>query len=164
MSRPPLPVDRFLLKCVRDPVSGCLIFGDRPDVYGKQWVAGKCVRLHRLALELHVATKLGLPGRFTLPAGAVVRHLPGCTSKACCEPAHLAAGTYSDNNRDTLAAGRTRKLKPADVLVIRDAPRTTDSRRELADALGVTWRHVREIQIGRRAWAWYMPQAEMAAV
>jgi hypothetical protein len=156
MSRPALPITRFLLKCRRDPVSGCLIYQTSGDSYGKQWVNGKCVLLHRLALQLHIAAKLGLPDPFPLPAGAIVRHLPGCTARGCVEITHLACGTRADNAQDAIAAGTfprgerhgMARLTVSDVRAIRRAPRTDRARRELAEELGVHPDHVRKIQFG----------------
>ncbi len=50
---------------------------------------------HRAALALSGAL---------LPPGSVVRHL--CDNPPCCNPAHLAVGTQSDNIRDMYAKGR----------------------------------------------------------
>ncbi len=164
MTRPELPIDRFLVRCRRDPVSGCLIYPTAPNRYAHMWVDGKIVSLHRLALELYIGRKLGLPGRFTLPGGILVRHLPGCTSKACLEPEHLAGGSRSDNARDAIATGTfargerngMARLSVADVRRIRRAPRTGRARRKIAARLQVHPDHVRHIQFGR-VWAW-LPQ------
>ena len=160
MTRPRLPVDRFLAKCRRDPVSGCLVYPTSGASYGKQWVNGKCVLLHRLALQLHIAAKLGLSDPFSLPDGAIVRHLPGCTSRGCLEITHLACGTRADNAQDAIAAGTfprgerhgMARLSIADVRAIRRAPRTQRARRQLAETLRVHPDHVRKVQLGH-LWA-----------
>lgn len=163
-TRSALPLDRFLAKCRRDVVSGCLIYPTKPGRYAHMWVDGKVVSLHRLALELYVARKLGIPGRFELPAGALVRHLPGCTSKACLEPNHLACGTRSDNAQDAIVTGTIARgerngmarLRITDVRRIRRAPRTGRARRRIAAKLGVNADYVRHVQYGR-TWSWVQP-------
>ena len=60
-----------------------------------------------------------------IPDGMVVRHL--CSNPACVRPAHLALGSYSDNAKDKLDAGRTRvlpELSDDDVVAIRHAYKT----------------------------------------
>lgn len=151
-----LPIDRFLAKCERDAISGCLIYPTTGNHYPQQWVDGRSVGIHRLALEIHLGHKLGIE-RLPLPPGRWVLHSPGCVGKACCEPRHLRSvgpGAASANLKDALLAGhRPVRLDHAMAAAIRRAPRTRQARRELADRFGVSSEHVRAVQAGR-CWAW----------
>lgn len=42
------------------------------------------------------------------PSGPVIRHT--CDNPSCVNPSHLMAGTFGDNNRDTVARGRHRNM------------------------------------------------------
>ena len=159
MTRPALPVDRYIARCRRDPLTGCLNHGRRRDAYAKLWINGKCVGLHKVALELRV----GLP----LPPGLVVRHLARC-AKSCVEPTHLRSGTPAENAQDSIAAGTfargsrngMARLTEDAVLLIREAPRTTLARAVMSIQFGVTHgtvRHVQERRVGY--WQW-LPEME----
>jgi hypothetical protein len=136
--------ERLRARAVRD--GDCLLAPGRVDRYSKAWVDGRCVGGHRLAYEAAFGA---------IPNGLWILHR--CVGrKACIEPKHIYPGDALRNNRDTLEAGRARKLRPADVLAIRSGPRTPQARRELADAFDISTSHVWSIQSGR-AWSW-MPQ------
>ncbi len=60
--------------------------------YGR---AGKRGYAHRLAYELSYGD---------LPPRVVIRH--ACDNPLCCNPAHLLAGSQSENMRDAVARGR----------------------------------------------------------
>lgn len=71
-----------------DPVSGCWIAGPPHDRYGYARHAGE--GLHRVVYRLLVGE---------IPAGRVLDHVQarGCTSVACCNPAHLEPVTHRAN-------------------------------------------------------------------
>lgn len=70
-----------------------------PGGYGATCYNGKQTKAHRLAYLLFVGP---------LPDGAWVLH--SCDNPPCCNPAHLYAGTATDNNRDTVR--RQRRAMP----------------------------------------------------
>ena len=61
--------------------------------YGAVWTDGRATKAHRAAYE-------ALHG----PTDARVLHV--CDNPPCCNPAHLFAGSPSDNSRDMVAKGR----------------------------------------------------------
>lgn len=67
------------------------------EVYGSMKVAGKSVKVHRVAY----ARANGLD---VLSMGGVVLH--SCDNRRCIEPSHLSLGTHQDNSDDMLAKGR----------------------------------------------------------
>ena len=87
--------------------------------------------------------------------------LHSCDTKLCCNPAHLAVGTVSDNNADGHAKGimprgsrvNTSKLTPDAVQKIRARLAAGESQRSLARAFGVDKHSIVAIRRGR-AWAW----------
>lgn len=71
--------------------------GLSPSGYGRIKVAGKYLRVHRVAYELFVGP---------IPAGLIVMHT--CDNPPCCNPAHLKPGTNAENSADMVAKGRQR--------------------------------------------------------
>lgn len=67
------------------------------DGHGSLRWRGRTTKAHRVAYELGT-------GQPVLPH-VVIRHL--CNSPSCCNPAHLALGSHSDNVADRVAAGRS---------------------------------------------------------
>ncbi len=67
----------------------------RTGGYGYIEVAGKAMRVHRVAYEVLVGP---------IPKGLVVMH--SCDQRDCINPAHLSLGTIADNNRDMRRKGR----------------------------------------------------------
>jgi hypothetical protein len=55
----------------------------------------------------------------SVPVGKNVLHSRACTSRLCCNPAHLRAGSAAENTADAKALNRlSRRLKPAEVCEI----------------------------------------------
>jgi len=63
--------------------------------YGKIWVDGKQVSVHRFAYAALVGP---------IPAGFAVMH--ACDVRHCCNPDHLSLGTTAENMRDNAVKGR----------------------------------------------------------
>lgn len=113
-------------------------------------IKGRRYRAHALALALEV----GPPPK----AGTVCRH--SCDYPPCCNPAHLAWGTYKQNTQDAVARGRMHrwngeragsrnpfaKLSEADVHLIRS--RYAPAKR-MAEQLGVTVTTINSILAGK---------------
>lgn len=80
------------------PPSGCWVWrGDkRPKGYGVVIHAGIRIAAHRLAYAL------AHPGK-DIDSYLVLHH---CDNPPCINPDHLYAGTYKDNNTDTVKRGR----------------------------------------------------------
>lgn len=70
----------------------------RPKGYGVVIHAGEKIAAHRLMFAL-TYPDISITGRL------VCHH---CDNPACINPGHLYAGTYTDNNRDTVRRGRYR--------------------------------------------------------
>lgn len=69
--------------------------------YGYFRIGARVYRAHRIAYLLTYGT---------IPEGALILH--NCDNRRCCNPAHLRAGTQSDNVRDEWARYR----RPAETL------------------------------------------------
>lgn len=71
--------------------SGCWIFNGSilPNGYGKIRYLDRIEYVHRVSWILHIGP---------IPKDMVVRHL--CDVRLCCNPEHLALGTYRDNAQD----------------------------------------------------------------
>lgn len=86
------PYERVISRCVR--VGGCLVFqgAKHPSGYGKVGVGGRTLFVHRVVFE-HVCGPI--------EAGLELDHVAarGCTSRACCEIAHLEPVTHTENRR-----------------------------------------------------------------
>lgn len=86
--------DRIARKIVIDPLSGCWTWtGYRtPEGYGHVKWLGKTESIHRV-----VFTELEGP----IPEGLTLDHVKarGCTSNACCWPAHLEPVTPAENSK-----------------------------------------------------------------
>jgi hypothetical protein len=119
--------------------------------YGRLSVAGKSLLAHRIVFRLTHHMELG---------DLLVCHT--CDNRACCNPAHLFAGTPADNLRDAVEKGRMprgeksprARLTTDDVKTIRGLAAKGQSQRSIASHFGVTqcnvsaivrrltWRHV----------------------
>lgn len=88
-----------------------------------------------------------------VPEGLQILH--SCDVKACCNPAHLRAGTPHDNNVDQMERGqiargernRHAKLKATDVLAIRES---SDDDNTLAKRYGVWATTIYAIRVGKK--------------
>jgi hypothetical protein len=87
------------------------------------------------------------------------RHL--CGNRACCNPAHIAWGTQSDNEMDKVAHGRSNRgerhgmgrLNAEAVRDIRNRCEAGESQRRVGNVYGIAQQSVSEI-VTRRTWGW----------
>lgn len=121
------------------------------DGYGNLWVNGTQKRASRLAVEF--AT--GIP----VPTGVLVCHR--CDNPPCVNPRHLFLGSVRDNSQDASRKGRIPgcrygvrtqyKLTNEQIAEIIEAGNPwPGSRRLLAQQYGVSYQHIRAIQVGQR--------------
>lgn len=91
--------DRVLARGVRDPESGCLIYGGYKNAhgYGVVHFGGRTMLAHRV-----------VAGAVDEPVSVVVRH--SCDRPSCIEPSHLLRGTVADNVHDMYERGRARHV------------------------------------------------------
>lgn len=139
--------DRLLFRRRVVP-SGCWLWvgSKTADGYGTITVAGKVLRVHRVAYAEYV----GL-----IPEGQLVRHT--CDTPACFNPKHLCLGTDEDNVQDAIVRGRKARgascnkstLTERDVRSILQDTRT---QRKIAEDYGLCHATVGEIQ-RRSIWA-----------
>jgi len=121
---------------------------------------GKKAYSHRIAYELTHGP---------IPEGLFICHnCPGGDNRACCNPAHLFAGTSQDNVRDMMAKGKWHhppftdmhqrgerhshaKLTDAQVAEIRRryVPHKHKLTKTLADEFGVSKNHIRNLAQGK---------------
>lgn len=123
-----------------------------PRGYGR-FYAGRGVKLQASRMSLAMVTPLA--------QGQVACHT--CDNPPCVNPAHLFAGTQSDNGLDSVAKGRARrargdqmasaKLTPAQVLAIRAEPHYWGIYSDLARAYGVADNTIRSARLGTK-WTW----------
>lgn len=88
-----------------------------------------------------------------IPDGVVIRHT--CDNRWCINPAHLVAGSQSQNMLDRLKRAprnNQTKLWPEEVLQIRELLAYGFSRREIEAIYGLSYESIRLIQI-RKNWA-----------
>lgn len=127
------------------------------DGYGYIVANGKHLLAHRLSHELHVGP---------IPEGVMVCH--HCDTPPCVNPAHLYAGTASENTRDMRERGRTapKQTRPPrrtgaengrsryteeQVRAIRRLHRDGKSQTEIAEAFGMLLSTVHKI-VHRQTW------------
>lgn len=136
-------VERFWAKVQRGEPDECWEWissaRNGPDGYGVFWDDGHLWPAHRWSYVHH---------KGPVPDGLIVMH--DCDNKVCVNPAHLTAGTYSQNNRDAVARGlRTppRKLADAQVAEMRrryaGGERGIDLAREFGIGKSYTFRILR---------------------
>lgn len=143
-------VERFEAKFTRGPVAECWLWQGSiaPNGYGKLGGGTSQLSAHRVAYEL---------ANGPIPEGLYICHT--CDVRNCVNPAHLFAGTCSDNLRDCVSKGRhnwqrpdraqtrgenhaTAKLSDAQVSEIRRLASLGAGQSELARKFGVTQPHV----------------------
>lgn len=122
--RSPITKEFILSNIEIDPVTGCWNW-TRALRKGYGTVGGifngkkTTVSVHRASYELFIGP---------VPEGLLVCHdCPGGDNRRCCNPDHLWAGTFGDNNKDASEKGRTvipnKKLSDAQAVAIRNDPR-----------------------------------------
>jgi hypothetical protein len=126
-----------------------------PQGYGSVAVNGKAARTHRVAYMLTFGE---------IPAGMCVCHK--CDNPPCCNPAHLFLGTHKDNRIDCIRKGRegheggapkgcearpAAKLKPEQIIEIRELRKSGKQYSELAEMFGVCKSQIGHI-VCRKQW------------
>lgn len=95
-------MDRFLAKCIPEPMTGCWIwFGaHQPSGYGQLWNGERPEQAHRIAYRLHCGE---------IPVGAEIDHR--CKNPWCVNPVHLEAVSHAENIRrsNTVMGRNSRK-------------------------------------------------------
>lgn len=102
--------------------------------YGQLSVNGVNRRASRVAYVLSTGN--------TLLEDEVVRHT--CNNSKCVNPKHLVKGSQAQNQQDAVRSGRhsRQKLKPEDVLRLRQMREGGVPRKEVAKLFGITERQV----------------------
>lgn len=96
---PTTPKEKLFANIVKKE-SGCWLYKNRPNEYGKIFLSNKVgeqrnVFAHRLSYEVHIGP---------IPQGMYICHK--CDVRGCVNPEHLYAGTHEDNTRDVVERGR----------------------------------------------------------
>ena len=112
--------------------------------YGRVKFNGRNEGAHRVAFFLSGTL---------LPEGLQVLHT--CDNRACCNPAHLFAGTARQNTLDCISKNRFKprgfiKLTESDVLVLRDDFKNGLNRRQIAVKYGISYSHAKRIVAGTK--------------
>lgn len=119
--------------------------------YGVGAVVGRRRQRQRRTVRAHVRA-YELATGMSVPLGTVIRH--SCDRPACCNPAHLLAGTQRDNILDAVQRRRHRsgnqRLSDADVLVIRQRVAAGENQTLVARSFGVAASTVCHIVHGDR--------------
>lgn len=155
-----IPLFRELLPLILSKTTpaagGCLVWHttNAANGYPQISVSGKTYRANRVILAATLGHPLGK-----------LQACHSCDNRACCNPAHLFAGTKTDNHNDAVAKGRQTlgvagvqkwrgeshgraKLTEAKVRAIR---KETCLHREIAEKYGVSIGHTEHIR-GNRRW------------
>lgn len=136
---------------VDDDDDKCWPWVGRLDRYGYGRVGGNTSSRTGSTLAHRAAWVFG-SGR-AVPADMHVLH--SCHNRACCNPAHLRAGTHEDNMRDLSESGRVRgarhskaRLSVSDVVEIRRRRHGGERLQSIADDFAVTPNTVSSIARG----------------
>lgn len=109
--------------------------------YGRVAVGRKNRRAHRVVMELVHGPQ---------PARRFVRHGP-CHNTSCINPKHLTWGGHRDNMTDMLRDDTWgKKLRKADVVMIRQLRDGGLTQQAIADHFGISRQHVGNILTGHR--------------
>jgi hypothetical protein len=146
----PPAMERFMSRVDKNGANGCWQWLGKVNNwgYGKFFPFYKEVRAHRWAYEQMVGP---------IPEGAVIMH--SCDNPACVNPAHLSAGTLSDNSQDCLKKNRkkTAKLTVEQVREIRARLKGQPNKWKIYEAIapdyGVQAGCIYLIHVGR-TWTW----------
>lgn len=144
---PPAP-DRFWDKVAVGAPAHCWpwMASTKADGYGQVKILSRPIAASRAAYQIATGKD---------PIGKMVCH--HCDNPACCNPAHLYAGTKSDNERDKFARGRrthwgegnpARKLSSQQVDHIRRLFNQGRSNTEIGRMLGVHHSTISKIRTG----------------
>ena len=136
--------ERFAEKYLYDQETGCWNWTDTPNSAGYGTFRQNSERIdlaHRYSYEHY---------RAPIEPGQVVLHR--CDNPLCVNPAHLMAGTQSDNMIDASRKGR-HGLAKLDADKVRHIRQGVMSRSEYATLYGVTCPAIRLVQIGK-TYAW----------
>lgn len=141
----PTESERFYAKVSKTPTeTGCLEWtaSCSGGGYGKILFGGRVVDAHRVAWIL---------ANGPVPDGMWILH--SCHNRLCCNPAHLRAGTPSENEQDMTNAGRRGHvtLTEAQVLEIRSEKYADWSLKDIAALFGVSGTNIGSI-LGRESW------------
>lgn len=99
----------------------------------------------RSMVKIHRAVYTAFYGEI-LP-GEVIRHLNGCPGDNCLS--NLAAATQRDNNLDIYAqGGKMKRFTAKEVISIRTRLSQGESRKSIANELGVSWEAITRIAKG----------------
>lgn len=114
----------------------------RPDGYGKATLHGEYMLAHR---------KVWIEAHGWIPSHLEVRHK--CDNKRCINLDHLELGTRSQNMIDRVhrgKRGRTCKLRPQDIPVIRERLRLGHKQADIAADFGVQQQAISAINTGAK--------------